>query len=49
MPMSQSSKDNVLVSKQAATVTYFMEWSQATPPQFSEPSEAKFTQVLFAY
>lgn len=49
MPMSQSAKDNMLVSKQAVTVTYFMECSQATPPQLSEPSEAKFTQVLFAY
>lgn len=34
MPMSQLAKDNTVVSKQAATVTYCMERSQATSAQW---------------
>lgn len=50
MPVSQSAKDNILVSKQAATVTYCMERSQATSAQLSESPEAEFTsEVLLAY
>lgn len=42
MAMSQLPKDNIVISKQATTVTCCMERSQASSAQRSESPEAKF-------